>query len=396
MEITFVEVRMLDKLGNFQIKTKVFFGRGGISSLGELALDMGARRFLLVADPALENHGLLEAARNSLAESGLEGKSFLKVEPEPYLDNADDAATIGREMEADLVIGMGGGSAMDTAKAAAALVTNDGKSEDYIGLNKVELPSAATIMIPTTAGTGAEVTFTAVFTNRQTKAKGGINSPYLFPDVALLDPELTVSLPPDVTAATGMDALTHAVESVTSRSSTAFTEALALTALRLIGENLRRAVFNGSDIQARENMLMGSLLGGLALADAGVGAAHALAYPLGGNYRIPHGLANAILVPHVMEFNLPAAEKQFALIARNMGEPVEGLPTRWAAAAAVEAVRTLCSDIGIPSFLSELGVPESDIPMLAEAALTVTRPVENNPRKLGKEEAERIYRLAFA
>jgi len=132
------------------------------------------------------------------------------------------------------------------------------------------------------------------------------------------------------------------------------------------------------------------------LADAGVGAAHALAYPLGGNYRIPHGLANALLVPHVMQFNLPAAERQFALIARNMGEPVEGLPVRWAAAAAVEAVRTLCSDIGIPPFLSELGVPESDIPMLAEAALKVTRPVENNPRKLDQEDAERIYRLAFA
>ncbi len=384
------------QIRNFQIKTKVFFGRGAILSLGELACDMGARSFLLVADPALENVGTLETARKILTESGLYGKTFLKVEPEPYLDNADDAAAIGREIEADLVVGMGGGSAMDTAKAAAALVTNDGKAEDYIGLDKVELPSTATIMIPTTAGTGSEVTFTAVFTNRETKAKGGINSPFLFPDVALLDPDLTVSLPPDVTAATGMDALTHAVESVTSRSSTIFTEALALTAVRLIGENLRRAVFNGSDIQARENMLMGSLLGGLALADAGVGAAHALAYPLGGNYRIPHGLANAILIPHVMEFNLPAAERQFALIARSMGEPVEGLPSRWAAAAAVEAVRTLSSDIGIPAFLSEIGVPESDIPILVEGALKVTRPVENNPRKLGKKEAERIYRLAFA
>ncbi|MGB6067385.1 MAG: iron-containing alcohol dehydrogenase [Desulfomonilaceae bacterium] len=384
------------QLKNFQIKTKVFFGRGAILSLGELARDMGGKTFLLVADPALENLGMLEAARKILTESGLEGKTFLKVEPEPYLDGADGAATIGREIEADLVIGIGGGSAMDTAKAAAALVTNDGKAADYIGLDKVELPSAATIMIPTTAGTGSEVTFTAVFTNRETKAKGGINSPFLFPDVALLDPDLTVSLPPDVTAATGMDALTHAVESVTSRSSTIFTEALALTAVRLIGENLRRAVFNGSDIQARENMLMGSLLGGLALADAGVGAAHALAYPLGGNYRIPHGLANAVLIPHVMEFNLPAAERQFALIARSMGEPVEGLPSRWAAAAAVEAVRTLASDIGIPRVLSEIGVPESDIPILVEGALKVTRPVENNPRKLGQEEAERIYKLAFA
>jgi alcohol dehydrogenase len=250
-------------------------------------------------------------------------------------------------------------------------------------------------MVPTTAGTGAEVTFTAVFTNRQTSSKAGINSPFLFPQVALLDPELTVSLPADVTAATGMDALTHAIESVTSRSCTPFTEALALAAVRLIGENLRRAVFRGEDIQARENMLYGSLLAGLALADAGVGAAHALAYPLGGKYRISHGLANAMLIPSVMEFNLPAAERHFAMIAKSMGEPVDGLPVRRAADAAVEAVSTLCSDIGIPCFLSDLGIPRSDISALADVALTVTRPVENNPRVLGKDEAIMIYEQLF-
>lgn len=252
-----------------------------------------------------------------------------------------------------------------------------------------------TIMIPTTAGTGAEVTFTAVFTNRQTSSKAGINSPFLFPQVALLDPELTLSLPPHVTAATGMDALTHAIESVTSRSCTPFTEALALAAVRLIAENLRRAVFHGDDIEARENMLYGSLLGGLALADAGVGAAHALAYPLGGKYRISHGLANAMLIPTVMEFNLPAAERHFAMIAKSMGEPVDGLPVRRAADAAVDAVRTLCADIGIPCFLSDLGIPMSDIPDLADIALTVTRPVQNNPRTLGKDEAIMIYEQLF-
>lgn len=382
-------------LGNFQIKTRVIFGAGGISELGRVAGEIGANRYLLVADPALEGLGIVDTAKRVLAEAGLEGETFLKIDPEPYLDSADGAAEMGRNIEADLVVGVGGGSAMDTAKAAAALITNQGGAEQYIGLNKVVLPGVTTIMVPTTAGTGAEVTFTAVFTNRATKAKGGINSPYLFPDVALLDPALTVTLPPDVTAATGMDALTHAVESVTSRSATVFTEALALASIRLIGENLRRAVFHGDDLQARDRMLMGSLLGGLALADAGVGAAHALAYPLGGHYRIPHGLANAMLIPHVMQFNLPAAERALALVAQGLGEPVEGLPPRLAAASAVESVRCLCSDIGIPSVLSDLGIPRADIPMLIEGALTVTRPVENNPRQLGQREAQWIYEQAF-
>lgn len=386
---------MIEELNNFHLRTRVFFECGSISRLGELARETGGKRFLLVADPALDGAGIPEQACNSLAKVGLGGEVFRRVEPEPYLDNAEEAAALGREIEADIVVAIGGGSAMDTAKAAAILITNEGKAEDFVGLNRVKRPGLPTIMVPTTAGTGAEVTFTAVFTNRLTKAKGGINSPYLFPNLALLDPELTLSLPADVTAATGMDALTHAVESVTGRAATVFTEALALAAIRLIGANLRRAVFHGNDLQARENMLLGSILGGMALADAGVGACHALAYPLGGNYRIPHGLANAMLIPHVMEFNRPAAERAMHLVAQSFGEPVNGLPVAKAAAAAVEAVGILCGDIGIPSSLSQVGVPRADIPILIEAALKVTRPVENNPRLLGEPEARAIYERAF-
>lgn len=386
---------MPDYLGKFQIKTQIVFGRGAITGLGELVRDMGANSFLLVADPALEGAGMLEPARRSLEAAGLSGKEFTSVEPEPYLDNADDAAALGRDIDADLVIGIGGGSAMDTAKAAAALIPNEGNAGDYVGLDLVPFPGVPTVMVPTTSGTGSEVTFTAVFTNRRSKAKGGINSDLLFPDIALLDPELTVSLPPEVTAATGMDALTHAIESVTSRSATVFTEALALTSIRLIGANLRRAVSRGDDIEAREKMLYGSLLGGLALADAGVGACHALAYPLGGNYRIPHGLANAVLIADVMEFNVGSAERRFALIARELGESVEGDSPSEAGARAVAAIRALAKDIGIPSSLSDLNIPRSDIPLLVEGALKVTRPVENNPRALGEEEAKGIYEQAF-
>lgn len=386
---------MIKELNNFHVRTRVFFGCGGIAGLGELADEVGGKRFLLVADPALKAVGMLDDVLNSLKKVGLGGEVFTNIEPEPYLDNADDATALGREIEADVVIGLGGGSAMDSAKAAAVLITNGGKAEDFVGLNKVEKPGLPTIMVPTTAGTGAEVTFTAVFTNRRTKAKGGINSPHLFPNSALLDPVLTLSLPADVTASTGMDALTHAVESVTGRAATVFTEALALAAIRLIGGNLRRAVFHGDDLMARESMLLGSILGGMALADAGVGAAHALAYPLGGNYRIPHGLANAMLIPHVMEFNRPASERSMALVAESLGEAVRGETLATAATAAVEAVGSLCEDIGIPSSLSQVGVPRADIPLLIEAALQVTRPVENNPRFLGESEARDIYERAF-
>lgn len=385
---------MIEKLGKFQFKTEALFGRGAIRALGELATSMGKNRCLLVADPGVRDHGLLQPAKASIEQAGLQYSEFTDVEPEPFLDGADQAAAIGRELGADLVIGIGGGSAMDTAKAAAALITNEGSAGDYLGLGLVPKPGVQTIMVPTTAGTGAEVTFTAVFTNRQTKAKGGINSPYLFPDKALLDPELTLTVPPGVTAATGMDALTHAVESFTGRASSVFTESLALTAIRLISENLRQVVFNGDDVDAREHMLLGSLLAGMALADAGVGAAHALAYPLGGHYRIPHGLANACLIPHVMEFNLPANPKRFAAIARSMGESTAGLSDRKAGELAVRAVAALSEDIGIPKTLAELSIPKSDIPMLVEDALKVTRPVENNPRSLDTEGALGIYHRA--
>ena len=382
-------------LNEFDIKTKILFGRGGFNNLGDVAQQIGAKNVLIVSDASMDKLGFVETAHNILKKQKISSVAYTQVDPEPYLDNAELAAALGTKNNSDLVIGLGGGSAMDTAKAASILMTNVGKAEDYVGLNKVELPGVSTLMIPTTSGTGSEVTFTAVFTNRETKAKGGINSPYLFPDVALLDPELTTSLPSAITAATGMDALTHAIESVTSKSCSIFTEALSYTAIKLIAQNLRKAVFNGNEIVPRENMLYASLLAGMALAISGVGAAHALAYPLGGFYRIPHGMANAMLIGHVMEFNLPAAEEKFAGVAKALGEPVDGLPPRLAGSAAVESVKALCADIGIPQSLHDVDVPLEDIPKMVESALKVTRPVENNPRTLGPTEAEMIYLRAF-
>ncbi len=386
---------MLNALKSFECKTRMLFARGAAAQLGEVAKEMGARRYLMVADPALASVGLLGPVQERLSAAGLRGVVFDRVEPEPYLDGADQAAAQGRTVDADLVIGIGGGSAMDTAKAAAMLITNEGKAQDYIGLNLVNVPGIPTLMVPTTAGTGAEVTFTAVFTNRETKAKGGINSPFLFPNMAVLDPELTLPLPANVTAYTGMDALTHAIESVSSRSSSVFTEALGTCAVRLLFQNAKKAVARGTDLDAREHMLMGSALAGMALADAGVGACHALAYPLGGRYRIPHGLANAVLLPYVMDFNVEHACESYALLAGSMGPQFGILPPDEAAASAVEAVRELCRAIGIPASLKGLNIPRADIPAMVESALTVRRPVENNPRPLDEKEATSIYERAF-
>jgi alcohol dehydrogenase len=250
-------------------------------------------------------------------------------------------------------------------------------------------------MVPTTAGTGSEVTFTAVFINADEKKKAGINSPYLYPEVSILDPELTLGLPPAVTAFTGMDALTHAIESYTSKAASPLSAMFSQEAIQLIGKSLRQAVHQGSDLNARSNMLMGSLLAGIGLANAGVTAAHSLAYPLGGVYRVPHGVANALLLPAVMEFNAFSCPEKFAQIAAWMGENVQGLSVKKAAVLAVESVQRLAKDLEVPQRLSDLGIPQLAIPGMAEEAMKVARPLENNPRPGSLEDAIGIYEKVF-
>jgi len=308
---------------------------------------------------------------------------------------ADEGAAFARGQACDLVVGVGGGSSLDVAKAIAMLAKNDGKAEDYIGLETVPSPGLPTIMIPTTAGTGSEVTFTAVFTMRHKKKKGGINSRFLYPDLALLDPSLTLSLPPHITATTGMDALTHAIEAFNSLQSNPMSDLVAKEAIALVGANLKKAFDKGDDLNARREMLLASLLGGLALASAGVTACHALAYPLGAFFDIPHGLANAVLLPYIMEYNSESAETKFAQIGSLLGADGPDGETKTLAESGVNIVRSLSKDIGIPERLRELDVPESDIENMAEMAMTVARPIENNPRKMTKEAAVQIYQEAF-
>jgi alcohol dehydrogenase class IV len=294
--------------------------------------------------------------------------------------------------KADLIIGFGGGSPIDIAKVSAIMATNEGPITEYFGIDLDPQSGLPTIIIPTTAGTGSEVTPIAILSDHTEKLKKGIVSQHLFPSAALLDPELTLGLPADVTAATGMDALIHAVESFTSKNATTMSDMLARQAMQLIAKNIRTAYADGSNLEARSNMLEGSLLAGMAFCTAGVTAVHAFAYPIGAEFHIPHGVANSIMLAPVMEFNKLGNLERFGEIAGYLGENTSGLSVRLAAHAGVEAMRTLAADLKIPDHLSDFGIQDKDIPELAAGVMKVTRLLANNPRELTQKDAEAIYR----
>lgn len=383
------------KTFSFTGAKKIVFGNGELLKLAGHIKDLHANNALVVIDKNLAKTNLMEKIENILVPEGIKCTVYNKVEPEPPIELADEGAKLAVKNKCDIVIGIGGGSAMDIAKAIAVLTTNKGGAVDYLGLNKVPKPGLPKIMIPTTAGTGSEVTFTAVFVRKDLKKKEGMNSPYLYPELALLDPELTLSLPPAPTAHTGLDALCHAIESYTSVNSSPMSEMFSLEAIALIAENLRTCVHDGRNIIAREKMLLGSLYAGIGLANAGVTAVHSLSYPLGGKYGVGHGLANTMMLQAVMAFNLPATLEKFTDIAVAMGECVDGLPEREAAYLALEAVEALIEDCGIHATLAQFGIKEKDFPALADVAMTVARPLENNPRKITKDEMIAIYAQAF-
>ncbi len=374
---------------------KIIFGRGALDGLAGAVGELGGTKPFVVIDRNLAEAGMTERVEDLLKEAGLKGVIFDGIDGEPPLEIADKGAKLARKGKSDVVVGIGGGSALDAAKAMASLAGTGAKAVDCLGLNRVPGPGLPTIMVPTTAGTGSEVTFTAVFVRKDLNKKEGMNSAFLYPNIALLDPLLTLSVPPAVTATTGIDALCHAIESFTSIAASPMSELISLEAIRLIGANLRTCVHNGADLDAREALLLGSLYAGLGLANAGVTAVHSLSYPLGGRYGIPHGLANTVLLPPVMRFNLPGALEKFAAIAEAMGEEVSDLSLRDAALYSLEAVEDFILDCGIDSTLETLGIPLDDLESLVETAMTVARPLANNPRPLSPEDALDIYREAY-
>jgi alcohol dehydrogenase class IV len=284
---------------------------------------------------------------------------------------------------------------MDIASITSVMLTNPGTVYDYFGIGLVKNPGVPCILIPTTAGTGAEVTPNAILTDTKAKLKKAVVSPFILPRVAIIDPLLTVSMPPSVTSSSGIDALTHAVESYTSNNANILTDLFAKEAMILIGRSLRTAVANGNNLEARYDMSIGSLYAGISLANAGVTAVHALAYPLGGTFNVAHGIANGLLLPYVMEFNVLGDIPKFAQIARFLGEKVDQLPLIDQAYQAPRAVKAIYRDLKIPQSLTELKVPREGIPDMAKAAMNVTRLMGNNPRAMTLQDVERIYEKAL-
>jgi alcohol dehydrogenase class IV len=367
-------------------------GPGALKQLADEVKALNAKKVLIVTDKGLVDAGLVGRAQDILKKHQISNAVFDKVEADPRYEIVADCVDGLHREKADLLIGLGGGSPIDIAKVSAVMATNDGPITEYFGIDLVPKAGLPTLIIPTTAGTGSEVTPIAILSDHTERLKKGIVSQFLFPSTALLDPELTLGLPAHVTAATGMDALIHAMEAFTSKNATSITDMFARQAMQLIARNIRTAYADGGNLAARSNMLEGSLLAGMAFTNAGVTAVHAFAYPIGAEFHIPHGIANSIMLTPVMAFNQLGNPAKFAEIAEHLGENTTGLSDREAAQAAVDAMRNLAADLNIPDHLSEFGIQEKDIPGLAEGVMKVTRLLVNNPRVLTQKDAEAIYR----
>lgn len=379
----------------FQLSRKLVFGWGESGRLAERVTDRSVERVLFVSDPGVVAAGLLDRVKAPVEAAGCTVAVFSEVEPDPRVETAERAVEAARDADAELIVGVGGGSSLDIAKVAAVLRTNGGHPLDYAGTGLVPKPGLPTILIPTTAGTGSEVTPIAVLSDHQEQLKKGIVSEHLYADVALVDPELTRSVPARVTAYTGMDALTHVIEAYTNRFANAFIDTFALAGIRLMGGSLRKATADGDHRRAREQMALGSLYGGLCLGSVNTGAVHAMAYPLGGMFNVPHGLANSLLLPHVMRRSLIGDLEKYAQVAEALGEPTEGLSLRDAAERSVVAVERLLADVGLPRGLGELDIPADAIPEMAAGAMKVTRLMKNNPRVFTEADCAAVYRAAY-
>jgi len=386
---------MAGTVATFRIPAQITVGCGAVETVGAEAKRLGGSRVFVIGDPNLQKSGATDGVMASLHGQGVEARLFTAVEPEPSVESVATAAAAAKEYGCDALVGIGGGSALDTAKAAALLTKNPGSLEDYFGIGLVKHRGVPSVLIPTTSGTGAEITPNSLFYVPALREKKAVVSPYTIPDVAIIDPLLTLTVPPAVTAATGMDALSHAVEAYTSVIASPMTDLYALEAIRLIGVHLRTAVANGGDIAARDGMARASFYAGVAIGNAGTNIVHALAYPLQGQHRITHGVANSLLLPYGMEFNALSNLTKFASVAEALGEPIAGLSPRAAAARSAEACRLLSMDVGIPQRMSEVGIRKEHIGALVDGAMKMTRLWANNPRQVRPEDARAILEKAL-
>lgn len=381
----------------FNTTPSIVFEAGAARRFGTIAGKRLGASVLLVTDPGLRRLGLCDPAIASLEAEGIGVTVFDAVEADPSRATLMKAVEAGRAAGATGVAGFGGGSSLDVAKLAALLVGSGEDLDQAWGVGQAKGPRLPLALVPTTAGTGSEVTPVSIITVGE-EEKRGVSSPVILPDIAILDAELTLGLPPAITAATGIDAMVHAIEAYASKNANnnPLSRELAREALRLLGANIETAVSNGSDLAARSAMLLGSMLAGQAFANSPVAAVHALAYPIGGTFHVPHGLSNALVLPHVLRFNAPNAAHLYAEIAADAFPRLAGEEAKQGRCAAfIEALADLSARVGLATRLRDVGIGEDALAKMAADAMKQQRLLVNNPREVGEADALAIYRAAW-
>lgn len=382
---------MLDNPLKIFFPGKLVFGNGTLPQLVTDVLDLKPSKVFIATIEPLKNP--LTFFTEQLQQNNIEVLVDTSIVAEPSFNDFEKLMQLVTPFNPDVVIGIGGGSVLDIAKLVAAQLENEQQLKDYVGIGLLKGRKKKLICVPATSGTGSEVSPNAILVDDENQKKG-IISPFLVPDIVYVDPLLTVSVPPAITAATGLDALTHCLEAYTNKFSQPFIDMYAYEGMRLIAAYIETAVKEGSNIEAREKVAMGSLLGGFCLGPVNTAGVHALSYPLGSMFHLAHGLSNALLLPYVMEYNIPAATKKYAEVAIALG--CERKATDEATAyAGVEKIRQLINACGIPATLKEVNVPESAIPQMAADALKIQRLLKSNPREITEKDAIEIYKAAY-
>lgn len=376
------------------VSPEIIFGVGARNSVANYAKTFGARKVLLVSDPGVVEAGWLKDISDLLSEEDIEHVSFTDVSPNPRTHEVMQGAKVYQEHNCNVIVAVGGGSPMDCAKGIGIVSANGKHILDYEGIDTIHLPIPPLIFIPTTAGTSADVSQFAIISDPIEKVKISIVSKAVVPDVALIDPETTMTMDPFLSACTGIDALVHAIEAFVSTGSGPLTDMHALDAMRLINENIVTLVENPGDIQIREQVMLGSMKAGLAFSNAILGAVHAMSHSLGGYLDLPHGLCNAMLLEHVIDFNYKEAEERFKVVAETMGIDTRGLNTQQIQKQLMQKVIGLKKDVGLTQKLAESGVNITDIPVLSEHAL-LDPCILTNPRKSNKRDVEAVYEEAL-
>ena len=386
----------MGRMYDYLVPSVNFMGPGCLKVIGERAKMLGGKKVLIVTDKFLrtQENGAVEQTIKYLTEAGLEVVIYDGTEPNPKDTNVADGLKIFKDENCDMIVTVGGGSSHDCGKGIGIAATHEGDLYEYAGIETLTNALPPILAVNTTAGTGSEVTRHCVITNTKTKVKYVIVSWRNLPLVSFNDPELMIGKPAGLTAATGMDALTHAVEAYVSKDANPVTDASAIQSIKLISNNLRQAVAMGENLEARTNMAYASLLAGMAFNNANLGYVHAMAHQLGGLYDMPHGVANAMLLPHVCKYNIISNPQKFADIAEFMGENIVGLSVHEAAEKAIDAMFRLSKDIGIPTSLKEMGIKEEDFEYMAEMALKDGNAF-SNPRKGNKQDIINIFKAAY-